>query len=172
MIQSFWTSVFWPYFQFAVFLAVIVYFAKKPMHKYLEAKRDDFRTKLSEAHEALTLAERKINQYESQIKQLEEQVKNIEKQYLQSTELEQKKILAEAEASADSILNDAKRTASELIAQTQRELKQEMYSAVLQEFNNKLTPERLAALEPRLKDEAISSIPKTLNTHNLNSGVA
>ncbi len=162
MIHSFWTSVFWPYFQFVVFILALVYLARKPIHGFLSSKRDEFRTKLSEAHEALTLAERKIQQYEAQISTLTQHIENIDKQYKQTTEIEQKRILDEANLASEAILADAKRTSLELISQTQSELKSEMYKLVLKEFEKQLTPERLTALEVHMRKDVVESIPQAL----------
>lgn len=169
MIHSVWTSVFWPYFQFVVFVIALVWLARKPIHSFLESKRMEFRTKLSEAHEALVLAERKIKQYEAQLDSLTQQVQTIQDQYKQNTEIEQKRILDDANAMAEALINDAKRAAMELISKTQNELKQEMMTLVLKEFENKLSSERLAQLENNLRQEAIHSIPQALNTQSSHS---
>lgn len=168
MIHSFWTGVFWPYFQFAIFVVAIIYFAKKPIQSFLDSKRDDFRTKLSEAHESLILAERKIKQYEEQLASLTQHIENIEKQYKENTELEQKRILDEANANAESVLNDAKRAAHELIAQTQQGLKSEMFEIVLKEFEKQLSPERLSDIENQFRQNLIHSIPQALNSRDTN----
>lgn len=159
MITSFWYSVFWPYFQFVVFVAFIIYFARKPINKSLESKRDEFRTKLSEAHEALTLAQRKIKKYEAQLESLTKDVEDIKKQHLQEATFEKEKILQEANSGAESILADAKRAAQELIMQSQQELKAEMFELALAEFKKQLTNERLSKIETTFQKEVAASIP-------------
>ncbi|KAB8030885.1 hypothetical protein [Fluviispira multicolorata] len=155
-------GVFWPYFQFAVFILALVYFAKKPITAMLEKRRDDFKAKLSEAKEAALLAERKIKEYESKIASLQNEINELKERNLFDAKIEREKILAEASKVSEAILRDADRAARELINRSREEIRQELFSIALEEVEKRLTSEKLLSLDSKLKSETIEGI-KTLN---------
>lgn len=163
MTASFWYGIFWPYFQFVIFIAFLIYFARKPVTSFLESKRDDFRTRLSEAQQALSVAEQKVQKYEALLNTLTNDVETIKERYLKEATLEKEKILNEANAAAESLVNDARRSANELILQSQKDLKEEIYRLALTEFKKQLTPERIKTIDKQLKNELIQSIPHSLS---------
>jgi F-type H+-transporting ATPase subunit b len=158
LIQSFWYSIFWPYFQFAIFIAAIVYFAKKPIVNMLSNRRDDLRSRLSEAHEAVALADRKVHEYKSKINSLEKEITELKNQHLQDAKIESEKILLDAQKASESILRDSERAAKELITQSKEEIRKELFSIALDEFEKRLTPEALFTLSKKLKDDALDSV--------------
>lgn len=163
MTASFWYGIFWPYFQFIVFIIFLIYFARKPVISFLESRRDEFRTRLSEAQQALSLAEQKVKEYESLLGSLTKDIDAIKERYLKEAAFEKEKILKEANASAESLISDAKRAANELVVQSQKDLKEEIYRLALVEFKNQLTPDRITQINNKLKNELISSIPHSIS---------
>ncbi|WP_186646375.1 ATP synthase F0 subunit B [Fluviispira vulneris] len=151
-------GVFWPYFQFGVFVFALVYFAKKPITAMLEKRRDDFKAKLSEAKEAALLAERKIKEYESKIASLQNEINELKERNLFDAKIEREKILAEAAKVSEAILRDAERAAKELIHRSQEEIRQELFILALEEVEKRLSPEKLLSLDSKLKSETIEGI--------------
>lgn len=160
--SSFWYGIFWPYFQFVVYLAAIVYFAKKPITNLLDKNRNDLRAKLSEAKEATLLAERKVKDYEAQIASLEQEVAKLKEQSLFDAKIERDKILSDAVKLSESILKDAERAAREMITRSKEEIRHELFSLALNEVEKSLTTEQLHTLEAKLKSETIEGI-RSLN---------
>lgn len=158
LVPSFWYSIFWPYFQFVVYVSALVYFAKKPVTALLEKRRDDFRAKLSEAHEAVYLANKKVNEYEAKVASLEEELTALKKRNLEEARLERERILEEANRASALILKDAERTAVELIHSGKEEIKRELFFLALIEVEKRLTGENLTMLDKKLKQEAIDNI--------------
>jgi F0F1-type ATP synthase membrane subunit b/b' len=156
LVASFWYSIFWPYFQFIFFLGAMYFIAKKPIKSLLGKKRDELRTKLSEAHAAKILAERKVKEYESKIASLKSEIEELKKQNVFDAKLESERILLDAQRTAASMLSDAERATTELIFQTKQEIKHEIYKLALEDFKKDLTPETLNHLNASFKNEMLS----------------
>ncbi|NDD92525.1 hypothetical protein EBZ37_10615, partial [bacterium] len=109
-------SLVWPYLQFAIYFAAIVYFGNKVVHGVLESRRDALRAKLSEAKQALTDAQRKTADYEAKFASMKNEIADLRKQYLQDGKNEREKLVAEAHALAEQMAKDAERTAREWAA--------------------------------------------------------
>jgi F0F1-type ATP synthase membrane subunit b/b' len=159
---SFWYSVFWPYFQFAIFVTALIFFAKKPITAMLDRNRNDLRSRLSEAKEAALLADRKIKEYEAKIASLEKEVSELKEQSLFDAKIERDKIMSDAAKASESILKDAERAARELITRSKEEIRQELFNLALHEVEKSLTPENLFTLDSKFKSETIDGI-KSLN---------
>ena len=159
---SFWYSVFWPYFQFVVYIAAIIYFARKPIANMLDKNRNDLRSKLSEAKEATVLAERKVKEYEAKIASLEVEIAKLKEQSLFDAKIERDKILTDAAKLSETILKDAERAARELITKSKEKIRQELFNLALSEVENSLTSEQLQTLDAKLKSETIEGI-RSLN---------
>jgi F-type H+-transporting ATPase subunit b len=158
LIPSFWYSIFWPYFQFLVFAIAIVYFAKKPIQDLLEQKRDDFRTKLSEAHEAVYLANKKVKEYEAKVASLESEINALHERNKEEAKLERERIIEDANKACTIILKDAERSAIELIHSSKEEIKKELFSMAMLEVEKRLTDENMLHLDKNLKQEALDNI--------------
>lgn len=158
LIPSFWYSVFWPYFQFIIFIVVIAYFARKPIKSMLEKRRDDFRAKLSEAHEAVYLANKKVKEYEAKVASLENELKVLKERNLEEARLEREHIIAEANKASVIILKDAERTAAELIQSSKEEIKKELFTLAIGEVEKRLTQDKINALDKKFKEEALDKI--------------
>ncbi|MBX9837151.1 MAG: ATP synthase F0 subunit B [Silvanigrellaceae bacterium] len=159
---SFWYSVFWPYFQFVIYIGALVLFARKPIAAMLDKNRNELRARLSEAKEASILAERKVKEYEAQIASLEKEIAELKDQSLFDAKIERDKIMSDAAKVSESILKDAERAAKELITRSKEEIRQELFNLALHEVEKSLTPEQLHTLDSKLKSETIDGI-KMLN---------
>lgn len=158
LIKSFWYSIFWPYFQFAVFVVAIVYFAKKPITNMLSSRRDDLRARLSEAHQAVALAERKVKEYEAKVASLNQAIEELKQQNLFDAKIESEKIILEAQKISESLMRDSSRAAQELITQNKEQIRQELFSMAIEEFKKGLTPDYLSTLSKKLKEDVIDGI--------------
>ena len=158
LMPSFWYGIFWPYFQFVIFIVAIVYFAKKPLKALLEKRRDDFRAKLSEAHEAVYLADKKVKEYEAKVASLESELNALRERNLEDARLERDRIIAEANKASVIILKDAERTAVELIHSSKEEIKKELFSLAIAEVEKRLTQDKFDVLDQKFKQEALDNI--------------
>lgn len=158
LVPSFWYSIFWPYFQFVVFIIAIVYFTRKPIKQMLEKRRDDFRAKLSEAYEAVSLADKKVKEYELKVASLEGELIALKERNLEDARLEKERIISEANKASVIILKDAERTAAELITSSKEEIKKELFSLAISEVEKRLTQDKISILDQKFKQEAIDNI--------------
>ena len=158
LIPSFWYSIFWPYFQFFIFVCVVFKFAKEPLKDVLEKRRDDFRAKLSEAHEAVYLADKRLKEYEAKIASLETEIQALKNRNLEDANLEKERILSEANKTSSIILKDAERIATELINASKEDIKKELFLIAIHEVEKRLNADKLLLLDNKFKNEAIDNI--------------
>lgn len=156
--ESFWYGIFWPYFQLAVFVGAITYFARKPVQTFLGKKRDELRSKLAEAHQAVVLAERKVKSYEDKLRSLQVEVEDLKTQNLLDAKIESEKILADAKKLSQVILADAERMAHDAVAQARDEVRQELLTVALERFEKGLTQDNVVILHERLKKQALGAL--------------
>lgn len=158
---DFWYGVFWPYFQFAFFIAVIVYFAKKPITQMLDDRRNEFKARLSEAREALILADRKMKEYQSKIQLLADEIETLKNQNLFDANIEAQRILQEAQKTSDAILRDANRATQEIIYSNMEKIRQQMFALAMDEISKHIRTDKIGSIEAKLKADAVACI-KTL----------
>jgi F0F1-type ATP synthase membrane subunit b/b' len=151
-------NIFWPYFQFLCFMTALIFFAKKPLTAMLEKRREDFKTKLSEAKQALLLAERAIKVQQEKINQLELTLQELQKHNNLSIKIETEKIMTDATQTCEAILKDVERTAKELILRNTEEIKKELFQLALEKVHANLRSDDLRKLETQFKHDTINSI--------------
>lgn len=153
-----WYSIFWPYFQFLCFISVLAYFGRKTIHGILESRRDALRTKLSEANQALTLAERKAQEYEARMANLHAEVSKLMASRVEEGIRERNKIVADAQAVAATLVRDAERAANELVAKAREDLRKDLVSLAIDAVDARLSGEKAKAFDNRLKQEALQGV--------------
>lgn len=158
-------GILWPYFQFAVFVAILTFFARKAIAKMLADKRENLRTKLSEAKEARILAERRVAEYESKLKNLQSELEALRKEFASDGVRQRDKLIAEARAASDQILRDTERIGHQLIHEARTELKKDVFEQVLNVLNQKLSNETLGLVDAALKGSAIASLKSQPHTN-------
>jgi F-type H+-transporting ATPase subunit b len=158
-------GILWPYFQFIVFVAILTFFARKAIAKMLADKRENLRTKLSEAKEARILAERRVAEYESKLKNLQSELEALRKEFASDGVRQRDKLIAEARAASDQILRDSERIGHQLIHEARTELKKDVFEQVLNVLNQKLSNETLGRVDAALKGSAIASLKSQPHTN-------
>jgi F-type H+-transporting ATPase subunit b len=151
-------GIFWPYFQFVIYLAVLVWAGRKIITSVLEGRREGLRVKLSEAKQAVTLAHRKAEEYEKKIASLQKEVQEIRGQYVNDGVRERAKIVAEAQKIAEQMIKDAERTAKEMVTKSKEELKKELLELAIKTVETRLTNDVASSLDQKLKKEALEGI--------------
>jgi len=158
-------GILWPYFQFIVFVAILVFFARKAVANMLGGKREELRTRLSEAREAQVLAERKVSEYEAKLKNLQTELEVIRKEFAADGVKQRDKLIADARATAAQIVRDSERVGQQLIHEARNELRKEVFDQVLGVLNDRLKGETLAQADSVLKGSAIANIKAQPHTH-------
>ncbi|MEN9808653.1 MAG: hypothetical protein RLZZ488_220 [Pseudomonadota bacterium] len=151
-------GILWPYFQFIVFAAALTFLAKKAVSKMLDDRRDALRTKLSEARSAMTLAQRKSDEYEAKLKNLQSELDALRKEYADNGVAQRDKLISEAKESAAQLLRDADRIGRQLIAEGKEQLRREIFDQVVATLDAKLKGETLASIDASLRQNALVSL--------------
>jgi|GEM_PF-552187 len=155
---DFWYGIFWPYFQFLCFVAAVVYFGGKTLLGVLESRRDALRLKLSEAKQAVVLAERKAAEYERKMAGLQNEIDTLRSQYIEDGVRERNKIVADARSLASNLLRDAERAAGELVIKAREDIRRDLVSLAIEAVEQKLAGGNMLTLEARLKKEALQGV--------------
>lgn len=156
--NHFMESVIWPYFQFGCYLVLASFLAKKIIPAVLEKMRDNLRTQLIEAKEALQVASQKSREYEVRVSSLQSQLEDLKKQYLLEGQKERDKIVHDAKLMADQILVDSEKMANDLISKSKEELRKEVINTSLEVLKKKLQNENLKQIDKRLIGEALEKV--------------
>jgi F0F1-type ATP synthase membrane subunit b/b' len=155
---EFWSGIFWPYFQFACFAAALVYFARAPLSKFLDNQRTDFRSKLSEAKEALTAAEQKTKELTAKIAQFQAEVEKLKSESTLAARLERQKMVTDAKANADFMMREAERSVRSAVATKVNVMRQEIIEQVMAALDSKLTESKLVELDGALSNVTLNKI--------------
>lgn len=151
-------GILWPYFQFIVFAAALTFLARKAINKMLDDRRDALRTKLSEAREAITLAQRKSEEYEAKLKNLQSELDQLRSEYAEDGVRQRDKLIHEAKETSAQLLRDADRLGRQLISEGKDQLRKEIFDHVLATLDAKLTGDTLATVDSCLRQSALKTL--------------
>ncbi|NBO37164.1 hypothetical protein EBU99_01130 [bacterium] len=161
-------GILWPYFQFIVFAAALTYLARKAIGQMLEGRRDALRTQLSEAREAMTLAQRKSDEYESKLKNLQNEIEALRKEFADDGVAQRDKLITEASATAAQIIRDTERIGQQMISEGRAELRREIFEQVLAVIDGKLHGDTLTNIDKTLRQNAIAAAKASAQTSHTN----
>ncbi len=156
-------GILWPYFQFIVFAAALTFLARKAINKMLDDRRDALRTKLSEAREAMTLAQRKSDEYELKLKNLQSEIEALRADYANEGVHQRDKLIHDAKETAAQMLRDAERVGRQLISEGKEQLRKEIFEQVVANIDSKLKGDTLAQIDGSLRRSALTSLSNTKN---------
>jgi F-type H+-transporting ATPase subunit b len=142
----------------AILIAVLGYFARKPVNEYLAARRDTIAKNITSSEQLLRDAERKLAEWNAKAARLDADVQAILESTRKSAEAERAAIIADAEATASRIRQGAAgvvdrelRTARVALRKEAAELAVTLASSLLQQHTTD-------ADRSRLVDEFIAKI--------------
>ncbi|GMV43149.1 MAG: hypothetical protein AMXMBFR64_48650 [Myxococcales bacterium] len=94
---------------FLVLLAIIVWFARRPMRVWLEERAKQVQHEIEEARKLRVAAEERLTEYERRLAALEVEQKRILDDFVTAGERERDRIIREAEQTARKMVADAER---------------------------------------------------------------
>ncbi len=103
-----WLQLFFQFINFAVLVAALVYFLRKPLKEYLLRRHDTVKEKIEEADRLLREAEEAKKVYEEKLSMLEGEIAAFRTSALEEMEKEKKKILDDARGLASRISEQAR----------------------------------------------------------------
>jgi F-type H+-transporting ATPase subunit b len=100
-------SFIWPAVNLVILLAVLVYFARKPLQAYFEKRRSDIAGELQSSADELATAESTYAKWQRRMIDLEGELDEIRATSRQRAEAERERIIQDARATAERIQHDA-----------------------------------------------------------------
>jgi F-type H+-transporting ATPase subunit b len=154
-------SFIWPAVNLVILLAVLVYFARKPLQAYFEKRRSDIAGELQSSADELATAESTYAKWQRRMIDLEGELDEIRATSRQRAEAERERIIQDARATAERIQHDGT-IAIELELRRAREiLREEATQLAIELAGERLSREVTEADRDRLIDEFIGLIAST-----------
>ena len=154
-------SFVWPAVNLVILLAVLVYFARKPLQAYFDKRRSDIAGELQSSADELATAESTYAKWQRRMIDLEGELDEIRATSRQRAEAERERIIEDARATAERVQRDAT-TAIELELRRAREiLREEATQLAIELAGERLSREVTETDRDRLIDEFIGLIAST-----------
>jgi F-type H+-transporting ATPase subunit b len=151
----------WPALNLVILLAVLVYFARKPLQAYFEKRRSDIQGELQSAADELATAESTYAKWQRRMIDLEGELDEIRATSRQRAEAERERIIQDARATAERIRRDATAAAELELRRARETLREEAAQLAIDLASERLSREVTDADRERLVDEFIDLIAAT-----------
>jgi F-type H+-transporting ATPase subunit b len=100
-------GMFWQVLNVLLLLAVLIYFARKPVLAFLASRRDEITKNLESSSALLAESERRLDEWSRKAADLDREAESIRQATRRAAEAERDRILADAHATADRIRQSA-----------------------------------------------------------------
>lgn len=148
----------WQVLNFAVLVAILVYFARKPLSQYLRARTEGIQKSLEEARVARELAEKALKEVEERLRLKDKEIEDILKSATASGEAERQALLEEARKMGKKISEHASANIDIELKKAKDAIRKEAAELAI-EITEKKLRERLSADEQkRLVEESVSKL--------------
>ncbi len=139
-------------------LAVIIYFARKPVREFFEERREKIQSDIVEAGQILTDAEARLSEWQERMAELDAEIEKIRATERKRAEREREKILEEAQQAAERIRNEAGTAVEREVRRAQEELRKEAAELALEMAGNLLRERMGDEDQSRLVEEFIARV--------------
>ncbi len=160
----------WAAVNLIILLAVLIYFARKPLRDYFASRRNEIQSELKGAADQLAEAEATYLKWQRRLIDLETELGEIRATSRQRAEAERDKILSDARATAERIRRDASVAVEMELRRAREELREEATQLAIELATERLEREVTAADRDRLLDEFIDRIEVTPSLDSANRG--
>jgi F-type H+-transporting ATPase subunit b len=151
-------NLFWQTVNVVLLVAVLIYFARKPVLSFLATRRDTIAKNLESAAQVLAESERRLAEWTHKVASLDAQTSEIHDATRRAAEAERERILADAHATADRIRQSAGAAAERELAQARETLRREAADLAVELAAKILREQVNDADRTRLVDEFIGRI--------------
>jgi F-type H+-transporting ATPase subunit b len=151
-------DLLWPAFNLVLLLAVLIYFARKPIRSFFAGRRAQIQNELQGSADQLEEAEATYTKWQRRLIGLESEIEAIRTTSRQRAEAERERILSEAQASADRIRRDAISAIEQELRRARDELREEAAQLALELAAERLEREVTGEDRDRLLDEFIDRV--------------
>jgi F-type H+-transporting ATPase subunit b len=150
----------WEYFNLAVIVTVLIYFARKPVLGFFAERHDRIRDNLAASDKLLAEAKSRLAEWNERLARLDEEVARIRQISQESAELDRRLILSQAEATAERIRSSARAALDRELRHAREQLRAEAADLAV-EVAGRLLREKVGdADRSRLVDEFITRVER------------
>ena len=121
-----WVSLGYKTLNFAILLAILFKFLKKPVGDGLRNRADGVRQQLEEARDAKAAAEAKYLEYKQRVANLEQEIQALRAEFRAEGELQRERILREGQEAAAAVARNAEAAGQNEIKRAKDELRMEV----------------------------------------------
>ena len=139
-MEAFTTYVL-PYINLAIFLFLIIKFARQPMNTFLANRKEKFVTDYNEAHKLLIEAEAQSDAINKRLASLDKEILSINQRAAAVATQEVQRVLDNAQRLSVHFKDEVSRIADAEVNQAVADLKNEIINGVLKQVKQKLSEE-------------------------------
>jgi len=154
-------GLFYPFLNFFLLIAVLVYFARKPLLDFFNERREKIQGDLQAAAELRRDAERRFAEWQRKLANIEEELEGIRAVSRERAEAEREHIIADANSSAERIRSDATAAIQQELRRSRKVLREEAADLAVELAGNLLRDHVTDADRERLVAEFIERIEHT-----------
>ena len=114
-----------PYLNFLIFLAILIYFARKPLSLLASKRKLAFDAHYKTATDTLNEATKQLDELQKRNKTLDAEIASLKAAALQEAQNEAKRIIEDGKRLANLLIEDAKKMRDAEFFQAQKELEKE-----------------------------------------------
>jgi F-type H+-transporting ATPase subunit b len=154
-------DLFFPALNFAILIAVLVYFARKPIRAFFAERRAQIQDDLKRAAALQAEAEARYAKWQRRLADLDTELEGIRAAVRERAETEREHMLADATASAERIRNEARAAVEQELRHARAQLREEASELAIELAGERLKGQVTAADRDRLFDEFIERVEGT-----------
>ena len=158
-----WTELGSQTLNFVIYLAVLVFLAKKPVAEFFRGRRDSVVGAIESAQAATNAAEARLAETMGKLEKFDAERGSILAEFRELGEAERRKIVADAESTASKIVRDAEQAAERELAQAREGLRTELVSSALNKAQTQLNAQMTPVRHAQLIDDGIAALSRATN---------
>ena len=151
-------DLLYPTVNFAILLAVLIYFGRKPIATFFADRRAQIQDELKRAAELRAEAEARYAKWQRRLVDLDTELEGIRSAVRERAEAERERLLADAAASAERIRADAQAAVEQELRRARAQLRDEASELAIELAGERLREQVSAADHDRIFDEFIERI--------------
>jgi F-type H+-transporting ATPase subunit b len=159
-----WSKIGWQAANLIILLAIIVRFGRKPIGKALRVRAEVISNEIDEASRLHAEAEALLETYRSKLSGLDDQVEAMMRQFKEAGEAEKAGIIAEGEAEAQRIREDAERTAQSEYTHARAQVQREVIEVALAVAEQSITDNLNSTDHRRLTAEYLGQLETVIRS--------
>jgi F-type H+-transporting ATPase subunit b len=151
-------TVMWHALNLGMLLALIIYFAKKPIQRAMQGRADSITKEIDEAAALHTQAKVLLDEYEKKIAALDSEAAELLEQYRAEGEKEKARLIEEGASEAARLRNEAERTITHELEAAKRGLEGEVIDLAIEAAEKRIRESLTPADHRRLTSEYLSGL--------------